>query len=169
MSPDLTPDTPASMSSQTPDRLLPPDDPLRVALHDEVHSRPSARIRLPALIVYVAVLNDGVTRDIECEHLRRLPGQQDLPLQALNGNFLRLRFDDHTVKWERHTEFTGYFIVQPLPASADLGASAPTLLSQPAIAPAWLRAIPGRTVAAIQMALVNGDLTDAPGLMAQAH
>jgi uncharacterized membrane-anchored protein len=169
MSPDLTPDTPASMSSQTPDRLLPPDDPLRVALHDEVHSRPSARIRLPALIVYVAVLNDGVTRDIECEHLRRLPGQQDLPLQALNGNFLRLRFDDHTVKWERHTEFTGYFIVQPLPASADLGASAPALLSQPAIAPAWLRAIPGRTVAAIQMALVNGDLTDAPGLMAQAH
>ena len=74
MSPDLTPDTPASMSSQTPDRLLPPDDPLRVALHDEVHSRPSARIRLPALIVHVAVLNDGVTRDIECEHLRRLRG-----------------------------------------------------------------------------------------------
>ncbi|HEX5697227.1 MAG TPA: DUF3422 family protein, partial [Rhodoferax sp.] len=40
---------------------LPPDDPQREALHNEVHARPSARIRLPALIVYVAVLNEGVS------------------------------------------------------------------------------------------------------------
>ena len=33
------------------DHLLPPDDPLRLAPHNEVHARPPARIRLPALIV----------------------------------------------------------------------------------------------------------------------
>ena len=38
-------------------RLLPADDAQRVLLHDEVHARPSARIRLPALIVLVAALN----------------------------------------------------------------------------------------------------------------
>ena len=37
--------------------MLPPDDPLRADLHNEVHARPSARIRVPALIVHVSVLN----------------------------------------------------------------------------------------------------------------
>ncbi len=149
--------------------VLPPDDPLRAALHNEVHARPSARIRVPALIVHVSVLNEGVTREMECEHLRRLPGQQALSPEQLNGNFLRLRFGDHTVKWERHTEFTGYVIVQPLPQAALLGAAVPALLSAPAVAPEWLRSIPGRTVAAIQLAMVTGDLSDERALMQQAQ
>lgn len=149
--------------------FLPPDDPLRVKLHNEVHARPSARVRLPALIIYVAVLNAGVTREQERDHLSRLPGQQDLPLDSLHGNFLRLRFEGYTVKWERHTEFTRYSIVQPLPADAQLGASDPELLSDPVVTPDWLRGIPGHTVAAIQMAMVHGDLSDHRALMGQAQ
>ena len=149
--------------------LLPPDDPLRVTLHNEVHARPSARVRLPALITYVAVLNAGVSREQECAHLRRLPGQQELPLDRLHGNFLRLRFEGYTVKWERHTEFTRYSIVQALPTEALLGAEEPDLLSAMVVAPDWLRGIPGRTVAAIQMAMLHGDLTDQRALMAQAQ
>lgn len=71
--------------------LLPDNDPQRVALHNEVHARPNPRIRLPALIVYVVVINDGVTREKECAHLRQLPGQQALMLEQLENNFLRLR------------------------------------------------------------------------------
>jgi len=96
-------------------RALPADDAQRALLHNEVHARPPARIRLPALVVYVAVLNEGVSREDEWAHLRALPGQQDLPLQALSGNFVRLRFATHTLKWERHTEFSRYSIVQALP------------------------------------------------------
>ena len=151
------------------DALLPPDDSLRTALHNEVHARPSARVRLPALIVYVAVLNAGVSREEECAHLRQLPGQQDLNLAQLQGNFLRLRFEGYTVKWERHTEFTRYSIVQALPEAAFLGASEPNLLSQPVVEAAWMRSIPGRTVAAIQMAMVHGDLSDPLALMAHAQ
>ncbi len=149
--------------------LLPPDDPLRTVLHNEVHARPAARVRLPALIVYVAVLNAGVSREDECEHLRQLPGQRDLPLDQMQGNFLRLRFDGYTLKWERHTEFTRYSILQDLPDSAFLGASEPALLTHPSVDPAWLRGIPGRTVAAVQMAMVHGDLSDPRALMAQAQ
>ncbi len=152
-----------------PAALLPPDDPLRVTLHNEVHARPSEHLRLPALITYVAVLNEGVTHEQECEHLRRLPGQQQLPLDSLQGNFLRLRFAGYTVKWERHTEFTRYSIVQPLPTSALPGACEPELLPTLAVAPDWLRSIPGRTVAAIQLALAEGDLSDPPTLMARAQ
>ena len=148
---------------------LPPDDLLRTTLHNEVHARPPARIRLPALVVYVAVLNEHASREQECEHLRRLPGQQALALESLNGSFLHLRFEGYNVKWERHTEFTRYVIVQPLPDTALLGASEPDLMSALMIDPDWLRAIPGRTVAAVQLAMVPGDLSDAAALMRQAQ
>jgi uncharacterized membrane-anchored protein len=156
-----------------PARLLPADAPLRATLHNEVHARPAARIRLPALIVYVAVLNADVSREQECAHLRLLPNQQDLPLESLANNFLRLRFDSYTLKWERHTEFTRYSIVQPLPEHANLGAVVgppePDLSSDLVIAADWLRSLPGQTVAAIQMAMVQADITDTAATLQQAQ
>ena len=169
MNPSAVPDLSTGSPSGASTSLLPPDDALRATLHNEVHARPSARIRLPALIVYVAVLNEGVTREMECVHLRRLPGQADLQPERLHDNFLRLRFDDHTVKWERHTEFTRYSIVQPLPPGALLGATEPALLDALVVDAQWLRSIPGRTVAAIALAMVHDDLDDAPALMARAQ
>ncbi len=140
--------------------LLPPDDPLREALHNEVHARPPARIRLPALIVYVAVLNDGITREAECQHLRRLPGQHALPLDSLQGNFLRLRLDGYSVKWERHTEFTRYSVVQPFPQGAWPDVDDPALSRTLAVDVEWLRTIPGRTFAAIELILVPQSVGD---------
>jgi uncharacterized membrane-anchored protein len=151
------------------DAALPPDDEQRVQLHNEVHARPSARIRLPALVVYVAVLNDGVGRDAEWEHLRRLPGQQGLRLEDLSGNFLRLRLGGFTLKWERHTEFTRYSLVQPLPQDAALGCEDPALAHALAIDARWLRDIPGRTVAAITLAMVHGDLDDPSSVLPLAQ
>ena len=77
-------------------RLLPADDPQRRTLHNEVHARPSARVRLPALITYVAVLNAGTDREQEGAHLRRLPGHGQLSAQQMQGNFLRLRCEGYT-------------------------------------------------------------------------
>lgn len=152
-----------------PARLLPADDGQRAMLHNEVHARPSARIRLPALVIYVAVLNEGISREQECEHLRRLPGQQDLMPERLQGNFLRLRFEGYTVKWERHTEFTRYSIVQPLPKRAWLDASDPELLTSLVVAPQWLREIPGRTIAAIKLAMVHGEVSPPDSSLVQAR
>jgi uncharacterized membrane-anchored protein len=149
--------------------LLPPDDALRATLHNEVHARPSARVRLPALIVYVAVLNEGVSREAERDHLRQLPGQSGLTLESMAGNFVRLRFEGYTVKWERHSEFTRYSIVQPLPPHALLGTNDPEMLSSLVVAPDWLRAIPGRTIAAIKLVMLHGDLAQPDDTMAQAQ
>ncbi len=142
-------------------RFLPPDDPLRRTLHNEVHARPSARVRLPALITYVAVLNADIGREQECAHLQRLPGHADLTLQQLQGNFLRLRCEGYTVKWERHTEFTRYSIVQPLPAHALWGSSLPELTPHVSTGSDWLRGIPGQTVAAIQLAMLPEGMGEA--------
>jgi uncharacterized membrane-anchored protein len=135
-------------------RLLPSDDALRHELHNEVHARPSARVRLPALITYVAVLNAAVSREQECTHLAQLPGHAQLQPASLQGNFLRLRCDGFTVKWERHTEFTRYSIVQRLPGHAHWGAKEPELASHVATGLDWLRSIPGSTVAAIHLVML---------------
>ena len=152
-----------------PIEFLPPDDPLRATLHNEVHARPPARVRLPALVVQVAVLNAGVSREDEWRHLQLLTGQSQLPLLRLNGNFLDLPCGSHTVTWERHSEFTRYSIVQAPPADALLGSVEPELMSGLAVAPEWVRQIPGRTVSAIALAMVEAPLSDAPALMQQAQ
>jgi uncharacterized membrane-anchored protein len=158
------------MSTPTaPSRPLPPDDALRIELHNEVHARPPARIRLPALVVLVAVFNEGVTRAQECEHLRRLPEQDGLVPADLQGNFLRLRLPGCTLKWERHTEFSRYFLVQALPEGAALGACDPELLSHLVLPPDWLAAIPGRTLAAINLAMLHGDLNEPQKTLALAR
>lgn len=138
--------------------ILPSADPHRTLLHNEVHARPSQRIRLPALVVCVAVINGDVTLEQECRHLRRLPGQEALIAEYLQSNFLRLRLQGYTLRWERHTEFTRYTLVQPLPESAQLGAAEPELLSSLVLPEGWLAGIPGQTFAAIKLAMVNGDL-----------
>ncbi|HMN93258.1 MAG TPA: DUF3422 domain-containing protein [Hydrogenophaga sp.] len=157
------------MPTEEAPRHLPPDDPLRVELHNEVHARPPARIRLPALVVYVAVFNAGVSREQEFEHLRALPGQEGLRPEDLQGHFLRLRLPGCTLKWERHTEFTRYSVVQPLPASASLGASDPELLSHLAVPHGWLAGIPGRTLVAIKLAMLHDDLADPQASLVMAR
>ena len=139
-------------------RFLPTEDAQRRELHNEVHARPSARVRLPALIVYVAVLNEGVSREQELAHLRLLPGHADLTLERMQGNFLRLRCDHYTVKWERHTEFTRYSIVQTLPAHAGWGEALPELAAHVAPGTDWLRGLPGQTMAAIHMGMLKADI-----------
>lgn len=156
------PDTP-------PLAALPPDDELREVLHNEVHARPSARIRLPALVVFIAVMNDGVSREQECAHLRRLPGQDALTPEDLRDNFQRLRFDGFTMKWERHSEFTRYVLVQALPEGCGLGAAEPDLLANLAVSREWLSQIPGRTVTAVLLAMDHHDLQDTRDAMTQAQ
>jgi uncharacterized membrane-anchored protein len=148
---------------------LPDDVAQRHALHNEVHARPPARIRMPALVLYVAVFNAGISREQECEHLRRLPLQQDLAIDQLQGNFLRLRLDGYTLKWERHSEFTRYSVVQSLPDGALQGISDADLLATLVLPEGWLRGIPGSTLVAIQLVLLEGDLSDAGGLLLQAQ
>ncbi|GAB4215765.1 MAG: DUF3422 domain-containing protein [Rhodoferax sp.] len=151
-------------------RWLPADDPDRVALHNEVHARPTARIRLPALLTYVAVLHAGVSRHDEAQHLNRLAqhvGLAPLTEADLHASYLRWRAPGFSLKWERHSEFTRYVIVQPLPPHAGLQAQEPDLLRDLAVPQDWLARIPGRTVAAVHLAMLNAPLDDATALMAQ--
>lgn len=140
----------------------------RALLHNELHARPAAKIRLPALVTYIAVLNHGVPRQAEQEHLRQLPGHANLADSDFEANFLRLRGQaedgsPYMLKWERHTEFTRYSLIQSLkpslPTASDL---------VPCLASAWLAGIPGRTIVALQLPMLHDDLSDPARLIQQA-
>ena len=146
---------------------LPADDAQRRVVHNEVHARPPASIELPARVLYVAVLNDGVTREAECAHLRRLPGHERLSVTDLDDSFLRLALPGGSLKWERHTEFTRYSFTFALPAGASLDDVLDAPL--PAIAPDWLGAIPGRTICAIRLRLLTGAVDDPAAVVESAR
>ncbi len=146
--------------NQTLDRYLPADDAQRIVLHDEIHARPSATFKLPALIVYVAVLNHAVDRMTELAHLQKLPALDALRPEAVKGNFLQIQCDGYKVIWERHTEFTRYSIFQTLPAHAQWGSQLPELAPHAATGPEWLRQIPGETITAIHLAMMNVGMDD---------
>ncbi len=141
-------------------RYLPPNDAQRVVLHNEIHTRPSATFKLPALIVYVAVLNQGLDQAAEWVHLLELPSSVALKPEMLRGNFLQLPCGDYKVIWERHTEFTRYTIVQPLPDHARWGSQLPELSPYVATGTEWLRNIPGQTITAIHLAILNEGMDD---------
>jgi uncharacterized membrane-anchored protein len=96
---------------------LPIEEALRATLHNEIHTRPSALIELPALVFYVAVINEQVSTHDELAHLKLLPGQSNLAIENLKANFYQIQTDDFSLIWERHTEFTRYTLIQKLPAS----------------------------------------------------
>jgi uncharacterized membrane-anchored protein len=121
------------------------------------------------MVVSVALLNDKVSRQEECAHLRLLPGQHRLDEDQMKGNFLRLALEDYSVQWERHTEFSRYTVIQPLPPAIGLGSTEPDLTSHLAVPQHWLAGLPGRTFAAIELAMVHDPLVDASTTMAQAH
>jgi uncharacterized membrane-anchored protein len=142
------------------DSYLPPSDSQRLALHNEIHTRPSATFKLPALVIYVAVLNAKVSIADECQHLRLLTGHAHLSVEQMKGNFLQLQCDHFKVIWERHTEFTRYTIIQSLPGNAHWGSQLPELAIHVATGVDWLKNIPGKTITAIQLGMLNEGMDD---------
>ena len=139
---------------------LPRDDALRFVLHNEIHTRPSASIGLPALIFYVAVINREVTLQDELKHLQQLPGQSAFSIEKLKTNFCQIQFETHTLIWERHTEFTRYTIIQKLPDEVIWGQAFPDLSTAVATGSEWLESIPGKTITAIQLVILKEGMDD---------
>lgn len=137
------------------ERHLPPDAPSRAELHAEVHARPPARIRLPARVTLLAVLNDGVPREAEAAHLRALPGAPAIADDAIAAGFVRLKLPWGSLRWERHGEFSRYTAVHAPDANP--------------LPPAWLATTPGTTLAAVRLTLLPHTLADPAAALTYAR
>ncbi|MDH5338996.1 MAG: DUF3422 domain-containing protein, partial [Rubrivivax sp.] len=105
----------------------------------------------------------------QAEHLRRLPGRPAVEDGDLAANFVRLRGAGFSLRWERHTEFTRYSLVQALPKQAMLPACEPELLEGLAVPAAWLQSIPGRTLVAVHLVMLATDMTDPEAALDRAR
>jgi uncharacterized membrane-anchored protein len=130
---------------------LPADHADRLSLADEVHARPYATLATPEQATYVAVLIDGADRERERVHLAALCTRHAVAPPAPGATHFSDRVGAVRVKWERHTEFSGYtFFVR---------GTSPQPFSEPPerlLPEGWLAGIPGRTIVAAHAQLMRG-------------
>lgn len=155
------------MLTQSP--FIPADDALRLTLHNEVHSRPTAEVSLPAIVHYVAVFNDGVTSEQACQHLQKLPNMAGLSADKLLEQFIQIPITNGVLKWEKHTEFTRYVVYQTVTAEQAFEAISRPEAGLEMLPPGWLAAIPGRTFVAARVLILPDPLTDTQSTLKSAR
>lgn len=130
-----------------------PLHPAREQVAAELHARPFESLEGPLRTTHLAMV--GGDADGDRAHVARLcaaRGQQqpddDATHHSVGLGAFRLR-------WERHTEFSTYtFHAAGGPADPDAPFADPALLDVPGD---WLRALPGRLVAAVHLSMLPRD------------
>jgi uncharacterized membrane-anchored protein len=131
------------------------DHPQRTSLHNEIHARPPEPMTPPLAISHVVMLADPAERDASRDHLSALLRDHHLP--ALDGKTTHSR---HTlggvrVRWEQHTEFVSWTFMRPLDPQAPGVALAQftqsPLTASAALPQAWLDALPGQRLVALNL------------------
>ncbi|AUM73920.1 DUF3422 family protein [Paracoccus jeotgali] len=128
------------------------DHPLRNALVNELHARPSPRILAPCHAVYLAFKEPrdaaGRDRTRDLDHLAILTDRHGAPQPSADGGHYTARIGRHDLIWESHTEFVSYTaIAEGLPETPFDPASA-EVFSQD-----WQALAPGRRVTAAMIRL----------------
>jgi len=127
---------------------LPPDDPQRRVLHEEVHARPPALLHAPERIAHLALRLSPDDLAAEEAALAALASTHGLPAPDPRRGFVWLDCGALRVKWERHTEFSGWtFYRRADPAVAQDASPLAIVPSQ------WLATLPGTTLVAMDIAL----------------
>lgn len=126
------------------------EHPLRYALVNELHARPSPRIGAPATCVFLAFKEprNAVNRDrsLDVAHLAELASRHGGPRPDPAESHYSGQLGRYQLKWESHAEFVTYMALTPgLPSRPfDPGAAA--------IFPdAWQSQAPGKRVAAVMV------------------
>ena len=126
-----------------------PTHPLREALAGELHARPAIPIEAPARLSRLAMLTPD--REAEDAHLAQLCARHGVVPPRPGATWFMADFGAFRLRFERHTEFTGWNFLAP-------GADAAAPFARPAIAhlpPEWLARLPGQAIAAMHIALAE--------------
>ena len=146
------------MNTTVAQRPLPPDHPLRMELHAEVHARPSEALQAPLRLTFLVLASDTSSREREWQHVRDLAARFGVELPAQGLNHLSADLGPFRLKFERHSEFARYKFIVPGVAGAPFAQTA--LQDVPAD---WLAALPGTLMVAAQVALVAATDIDPAG------
>lgn len=124
--------------------------PDRVALNNEVHSRPFIGINSPSRCTHIAMLHGPETAEVEWSHITRLRRHFTVPDFDKSGNHLIVDFDGLRLRWERHTEFSSYTFIR------EGGGKAPFRDTALAVLPEkWLHDLPGLMLVGVHLFVTN--------------
>lgn len=121
------------------------------ALARELHARPYGVVAAPARIVHLALT--GGDSAVERAAVTQLCAARRAPPLPPGASHVQLECDGFSLTWERHTEFATYTFV--LPWHGD-GLFPPVQALR--LPHDWIAKLPGQVVAAVQMALTEGEL-----------
>ena len=124
--------------------------PLRMALHNEIHSRPFIVLAAPARLSMLAVWLEGPPGDAEYRHLAALCEHFGVAAPADGVRHFDVDFGGFRFKWERHGEFATLVVACP-GARHDAPFSPAAARALP---DAWLAGLPGQVIAAMHLALL---------------
>lgn len=124
------------------------EHPLRYALVNELHARPSPRLSAPATCVFVAFKEprDAANRDRKADmaHLTELTDRHGGPRPDPEDSHYQGRLGRHDLKWESHTEFVTYMAMTPGLPIRPFDPSAAAIFPEE-----WQQHAPGKRVAAV--------------------
>lgn len=132
--------------------MLPPDDPRRISLNDEVHARPPEPLRTPCRVSCVALLPPPRQHGEEWRAVSQLCRRFGIEPPSPAASHYSVDFGPFRLVFEMHTEFARYTFVAP--ASDDSLPFAEAAITE--VPADWLSALPGRVIAATHVALVRG-------------
>jgi len=127
---------------------LPPDDPLRRVLHDEVHARPPARLKAPERVAHLALRVPADGRAAEERAILGLASRFGAEAPRIAYGYAAFDCGAFRFKWERHTEFTGLTFYRHVAPGTPEDASALEVVPAD-----WLDSLPGATMVALNVSL----------------
>jgi len=136
-------------------RARPLDDPQRRVLHDEIHARPPARLLTPERVGHLALRVPPGDAPAEEAALRSLALQHGLPEPSFGSGYLWLDCGAYRLKWERHTEYSGFTAFRAIGDDASADGSA--FDEVPAV---WRARLPGTTIVHAEVDVRDGTATD---------
>lgn len=126
---------------------IPPDDPLRRTLHDEVHARPPARLAAPERIAHLSLRTTADERAALARSIAALAAARGLVAPDVSSGFAWLDAGDFRLQWEQHTEFAGLTFFRRVDGR-DPRAGALDVVPRE-----WLSALPGTTMVALRLSI----------------
>jgi uncharacterized membrane-anchored protein len=143
---------------------LPPDHPDRAFLAEEVHARPPDALETPSRLTYVAILVSAEERDPEWQHVASLCESFGAAPPARDASHFATTLATVQMKWERHSEFSGYTFVVTGPSPAPF--SDPPITRLPT---GWLPSIPGRTLLAAHADIIPAGMGEPDAEFLASH
>ncbi len=132
--------------------------PLRAVLTHEMNARPHGTIKAPAHISHIAAVTGEGWADRDRAHLSKLCREFKVSAPAANENYFDADFGPFRLRWERHTEYSGYTLI--VEGTVDRPFKAPPVELLPED---WLNELPGEVLTALHIAIETEDTPEREG------